>query len=143
FSTLGCGGGSSSYTSKAIAEYRAGNGYDWQEKKGKRPSSKDVAALEKQAKNYPAGSKKDAIQAFRLLSNQRDHDEAHFMTFTTSSFLRSSFRRVFGDPDSLNTKETPNTWTYNCTDGQVRFRGYWKNKGEPELVTILPLTPKN
>jgi hypothetical protein len=137
---VGCGG-EDSYTSKALDEYRAGKTYDF--RKGKRPAAKDVAAWEKKAKNYPAGSKQDLFQAFRILSNQRDHDDIAFTTLAKSSFIRTSYGRVFGKAENLNTKESPNSWSHTCTDGKVMFRGYWKMEGDPDCMLVFPQKMKN
>ena len=142
WSTLGCGGGSSSYTEKALGEYRAGHGADFIEKKKKPPTAQDVAAIKKVTKTLPAGSKEDFYQALRVLSNQRDHDEFLFLTGVTSNFDRGAYKRVFGEPDSLNTKESPQSWTHQTSNGTVRLRGYWKVDGSPWMMSTLPAKPK-
>lgn len=137
----GCGeGGGDSYTAKALEEFRNGNAADWKEK-GKRPPAKDVAALKKQAKNWPAGSKKDFYQALHLLSNQREHDELHFTTLAKSTFVRESYYRVFGAPEEVRNKDEPNTWSHQCSDGKVTLRGYLKDKGQPANMTTFPQKP--
>jgi hypothetical protein len=140
----GCGGGSfggESYTSKALDEFRAGNAYDWRAKK-KRPSAKDVTAVESKIKSVAAGSRKDFHQAFRVLSNQRDHDEIAFTTLAKSSFNRATYNRVFGEPENANTRDEPNTWAHTCSDGKVTLRGYINSKSEPDVVTTFPQKPK-
>ena len=142
FLLIGCGdGGDDSYTAKALEEFRAGKTFDWSEK-GKRPSAKEVAAIGKKTKNFKAGSKNDLYQALRVLSNQREHEELHFNTFVTSTYVRASYSRVFGTPDEARVKEEPNVWSHVCTDGKVTLRGYLKVKDQPATMTTLPHKPK-
>jgi hypothetical protein len=138
---VGCAEPTSSYTSKALDEFRAGNSADWKEK-GKRPPAKEVAALEKRTKNWPAGTKKDFYQALWLLSNQREHDEITFTTLAKSTYVRTAYKNVFGDPIEARTKEEPNTWSHQCSDGKVTLRGFLKDKGVPANMTTFPQKPK-
>lgn len=140
----GCGSGGfggDSYTSKALDEFRAGNAYD-HHGKGKRPTAKEVTAVERKVKDAPAGSRKDFYQALRILSNYRDHDDIAFTTLAKSSYVRSSYKRVFGDPENANTKEEPNTWSHTCADGRVTLRGFLKSKAEPDIIMTFPQKPK-
>jgi hypothetical protein len=139
---IGCGeSGGDSYTSKALAELRAGNTADWAEKK-KRPPAKEVAIYEKKAKNFKAGSKNDLYQALWILSNQREHEELHFNTMAKSTYLREAYFRVFGPPDESRTNQEPNVWSHKCTDGAVTLRGFLKDKGDPKNLTTYPHKPK-
>ncbi len=85
----GCGS-SDDYTSRAMSEFRAGNGSDYLDKK-KRPDAKKIAAIQKSVKNVTAGTKEDFFQALRILSNQRDQDDHIFQTGATSVFDRAAY----------------------------------------------------
>lgn len=136
---VGCGGSSGgSYTSRAMSEFRAGNGADHAESR-KRPSAKEVAAIQKRVKSVDAGSKNDFYQAFWILSNQREHETFHFETLATSRFVRDAYKRVFGSPDALNTSVVPNSWSHRCTDGVISVRGVWKTKDQPAYMSTYPI----
>ncbi len=138
---LGCGdGGGDSYTAKALDEYRAGKTFDYAPK-GKRPSAKEVASYEKKTKSFKAGSKNDMFQALWLLSNQREHEELHFNTIATSTYMRDSYTRVFGPPDESDTKSKTHTWSHQCIDGKVTLHGFLKVKDDPKTMTTLPHKP--
>lgn len=138
---VGCGGFGESYTDRALDEFRAGNTYDWRQKR-KSPSAKDVAAVEKRVKSVAAGTRRDFYQALRILSNYRDHDDVAFTTLAKSSYPRAAYYRVFGAPDAVNTRDEPNTWSHSCSDGRVTLRGFLKSKAEPDVIMTFPHKPK-
>ena len=134
----GCGGGGSSYTDKAMSEFRAGNSFDFREKKA-RPSAKEVAHVEKMLKNVSAGTKADFVQALHIVLNpNRDQLEAVRDGLAKSNHFRAIYVRVFGAPDSLSTKDPNlNIWTHNCTDGKITVKGRFKTN-DPDLMLINP-----
>ena len=132
----GCGSGSS-YTEKAMSEFRAGNSHEFHLQK-KRPSAKEVAALQKTLKNHGSGTREDFKQALLVLNPNRDQLEAIRDGLAKSNYLRSAYFRVFGTPEATNLKDPNlNTWTHDCADGKITIKGRYKTN-DPELMLINP-----